>query len=167
MQCLLNIRPASKEDCEPLMQLRNHYIAVTQSSFDEQPLTLDCVSSWIATFSADGPYRLLVAAEGGSLVGFASSQRYREHAAFRHTVETSIYANPGSVGKGVGSALYAALFAAIAGQAIHRAVVGIALPNEASVRLHTKFGFTEVGVFDEYAVKNGRYISSVWMQRRL
>jgi hypothetical protein len=40
-----------------------------------------------------------------------------------------------------------------------------ALPNDASVALHRKFGFTEVGTFREYAVKNGHYISSVWMQR--
>jgi phosphinothricin acetyltransferase len=50
---------------------------------------------------------------------------------------------------------------------LHLAVAGIALPNDASVALHRKFGFTDVGVFDEYAIKHGSYINSLWMQRRL
>jgi len=48
---------------------------------------------------------------------------------------------------------------------VHVALAGIALPNDASVALHRNFGFTEVGTFREYAIKNGQYISSVWMQR--
>jgi len=43
---------------------------------------------------------------------------------------------------------------------------GIALPNDASIALHRKLGFTDVGVFEEYARKNGRYVSSLWMQLR-
>jgi phosphinothricin acetyltransferase len=42
----------------------------------------------------------------------------------------------------------------------------VALPNEASVALHHKFGFNEVGVFNDYAIKNGQYISSVWLEKR-
>lgn len=66
---------------------------------------------------------------------------------------------------GVGSALYRTLFDSLAGEAVHVAVAGIAMPNNASDALHRKFGFTEVGTFREYAVKNGRYLSSLWMQR--
>jgi phosphinothricin acetyltransferase len=71
------------------------------------------------------------------------------------------------VGRRVGTSLYRELFESIATEGLHRAVVGIALPNDASVRLHKKLGFLEVGVFDEYASKNGEYISSLWMQRSL
>jgi len=34
-------------------------------------------------------------------------------------------------------------------------VAGIALPNDASVALRRKFGFTDVGVFEKYAVRHG------------
>ncbi|EEX92101.1 phosphinothricin N-acetyltransferase [Vibrio orientalis CIP 102891 = ATCC 33934] len=44
---------------------------------------------------------------------------------------------------------------------------GIALPNDASVALHKRFGFREIGVFNEYAKKNGQYISSVWLEKAL
>lgn len=150
-----------------LRLLRNHYIAHSQATFDEAPLTESQVSAWMEGFRPEGPHRLLVATEGADLLGFASSQPYRTHPAFARTIETSIYVSPTATGGGVGSALYARLFAELAGQGLHRAVVGIALPNEASITLHAKFGFRPVGVFNEYAMKNGRFISSQWMERPL
>jgi phosphinothricin acetyltransferase len=65
----------------------------------------------------------------------------------------------------VGTSLCRALFESIADEPIHAVVVGIAMPNDASVALHRMFGFTEVGTFREYATKNGQYVSSLWMQR--
>ncbi|WP_326559079.1 GNAT family N-acetyltransferase [Micromonospora sp. NBC_01796] len=67
--------------------------------------------------------------------------------------------------QGVGSLLYRALFECLADEPVHVFPAGIAMPNDASVALHRKFGFTEVGTFGEYAVKNGQYINSLWMQR--
>lgn len=161
------VRAATAGDAVPLLELRNHYVANSHAVFDETPLTHEAVLRWLASFSTDGPYRLRVAVADGRVAGYASSQRYRDHPAFEKTIETSIYTAPGLVGAGIGTALYADLFASLQDQGLHRAVVGIALPNEASVRLHTRFGFTKVGIFDEYATKNGRFISSVWMQRPL
>jgi phosphinothricin acetyltransferase len=163
----LQVRLAQAGDAQALMDLRNHYVATSSATFDELPMTIDSTVAWMARFEDRGPYRLLVAVQANRLLGFASSQRYRDHPAFDKTVETSVYVNAGVAAKGVGSALYSALFEHLGQQTLHRAVVGIALPNEASVALHRKFRFTTVGVFDEYACKNGRYISSVWMQRPL
>lgn len=163
----MQIRPATAEDCEGLLHLRNHYVTASFAVFDEEPLAAEAVARWMSSFSLSGPYRLLLATDGNRIQGFASSQRYRDHPAFRRTVETSIYTAPGESGKGVGTALYASLFASLAAEDLHRAVVGIALPNEASIKLHKKFGFTEVGIFNEYAAKSGRYISSIWLQRQL
>jgi phosphinothricin acetyltransferase len=162
----MQIRPATAEDCADLLELRNHYVTSSFAVFDEEPLAAETVAHWISFFSLSGPHRLLVASDGSRIQGFASSQRYRDHPAFRRTVETSIYTAPGESGIGVGTALYTALFSAIGAQDLHRAVVGIALPNESSVKFHKKFGFTEVGVFNEYAVKGGQYISSIWLQRQ-
>jgi phosphinothricin acetyltransferase len=163
----MQIRPATVEDCEDLLHLRNHYVTSSFAVFDEELLAAETVARWITSFSLSGPYRLLVATDGARIQGFASSQRYRDHPAFRQTAETSIYTAPGESGRGVGTALYASLFHTLAAEDLHLAVVGIALPNEASVKLHKKFAFTEVGVFKEYAVKRGQYISSVWLQRQL
>jgi phosphinothricin acetyltransferase len=163
----VNIAPAAARDDVALLALRNHYIAHSYATFDEAPLTLDGVRQWRSGFAATGPHRLLVACEGAALLGFCSSQAYRAHPAFARTIETSIYVAPDAAGRGVGSVLYERLFADLAGEGLHRAVVGIALPNEASIRLHARFGFRPVGVFDEYAHKHGRAVSSQWMQRAM
>jgi len=163
----LIIENAIPADAAALLALRNHYIAHSFATFDEGPLRLAAVQDWIAGFAATGPHRLLVARDGERPLGFCSSQPYRAHSAFARTIETSVYVAPDAAGAGVGSALYERLFAELVGQALHRAVVGIALPNEASLRLHARFGFRPVGVFDEYAHKNGRAISSQWMQRAM
>jgi phosphinothricin acetyltransferase len=164
---MVKIDDARGHDADALRALRNHFIAHSFATFDEAPLALSVVQDWIAGFRTDGSHRLLVARDGSRLLGFCSSQPYRAHPAFARTIETSVYVAPGATGAGVGFALYGRLFAALAGEGLHRAVVGIALPNEASIRLHARFGFRPVGVFDEYACKNGRAISSQWMQRAM
>ena len=163
----MDIAAARAADAADLLVLRNHYIAHSFATFEEVPLTPAAVRDWMAAFGDAGPHRLLVARDGPRLLGYCSSQAYRAHPAFARTIETSVYVAPGAAGRGVGSALYERLFAELAGQGLHRAVVGIALPNEASVRLHERSGFRAVGVFDEYAYKHGRAISSQWMQRAM
>ena len=163
----MDIRYAGDDDVAALLELRNHYIRHSYATFDEQELTRQDVVEWMSRFRRDGPHRLLVAERDGRLLGFCSSQPYRPHPAFARTIETSVYVDPGAGRGGVASALYDALFRALAGQGLHRVVVGIALPNDASIALHAKFGFSKVGVFDEYAHKNGRFLSSQWMERSL
>lgn len=149
------------------MAIYNHYVTNSYATFDTAPSTVESRSSWFETFAESGPYRLFVATDGPRVIGCASSGPYRSHPAFARTVEFSVYLDPDVRARGVGSALYRVLLDALDTEDLHLAVAGIALPNEASVALHRKFGFREVGVFDEYAMKNGVYISSVWMQRRL
>lgn len=120
---------------------------------------------WFEQFSSTGPHRIFVARRGDQILGYASSQLYRDHEAFRETVEVSIVLRVHCRGQGVGTALYRALFDGLAREQVHVVLAGIALPNDASVALRRKFGFTEVGTFREYAVKNGQYLSSLWMQR--
>jgi phosphinothricin acetyltransferase len=161
------IRPADATDLDSLHSLRNHYICNSYATFDEGLMSKEAVNAWMGSFGRSGPHRLYVATDAGRLLGFAGSQQYRNHPAFRKTIETSIYVAPGAVGRGIGSALYENLFKELSGEDLHRAVVGISLPNDASVRMHRKTGFTEVGTFAEYAIKHDSYVSSVWMQRAL
>lgn len=159
------IGPGTGEDLPGIVEILNETIANSVATFNTRPPSVAELDEWFARFSAIGPYRLFVARRGGRLVGYAFSRPYRDHEAFRETVEVGVALEPGCRGEGVGTRLYRALFDALADAPVHAVVAGIALPNDASVALHRRFGFTEVGVFREYAVKNGRYISSLWMQR--
>jgi phosphinothricin acetyltransferase len=145
----------------------NHYILHTSARFETSPLTLEDRQAWFSLFAKDSPHQLLVAVEEGQVIGFAGSQPYRRGQAFCQTVETTIYLAPDSARRGIGTRLYSTLFCRLGQQDLHLALAGVALPNEGSVSLHEKFGFRRVGVFEDYAIKNGRYVSTLWMQKRL
>ena len=163
---MLTIHPAARDDLQRLVEIYNHYVERSVSTFDTTPTSVNDRLAWFEAFSETGPFRLFVALDDDRVLGCASSSPYRSHSAFAKTVEVGIYLDPDFLGQGIGSALYAVLFEALLGEDIHVALAGIALPNEPSVALHRKFGFTEVGVFHEYAIKNGGYIDSLWMERR-
>ena len=162
----IEIRLATEDDLPQIVDILNYTAANSVATFDTRPVSVEEQRDWFGQFSPAGPYRLLVAQRGDRVAGYACSHRYRDHDAFRETVEVSIALDASSRGQGAGTALYRELFDSLAHEPVHVALAGIALPNDASVALHRKFGFTEVGVFREYAVKNGQYISSIWMQRR-
>ena len=162
----VKITAGTEGDLVAIVGILNYTAANSIARFETRPVSVAERRDWFGQFCATGPYRLLVAWGGDQVLGYACSQRYRDLDAFRETVEVSIALDVSSRGQGVGTALYHALFDSLAVEpSVHVALAGIALPNDASVALHRKFGFTEVGTFCEYAIKNGQYISSIWMQR--
>lgn len=163
----MEIRNAHSPDTGGIVDIYNHYVTHGTSTFDETPVSVGQGLRWCDQFAAQGPHRLLVAVDDGHIAGYACSGAYRDHPSFAATVEFTVYLDPAQVGRGLGTSLYERLLDDLAGEGLHRAVVGIALPNDASVRLHRRVGFEDVGVFDEYATKAGRRISSLWMQRPL
>ena len=104
---------------------------------------------------------------GRTILGYATSSPFRPKAAYATSVETSIYLAPDAGGRGIGTLLYKQLFDALATQDVHRAYAGITLPNEASVRIHERFGFRRIGVYEEVGRKFGRYYDVAWFEKRL
>lgn len=153
------------DDLEAINDVYNHYVRETHITFDDEPMTMEARKEWFSHYAPDGRHRLLVAADGGQLQGYASSSRFRPKPGYLTSVETSIYLAPDSVGKGIGARLYAALLKAIEGEDVHRAYAGIALPNPASVALHERFGFKRVAHFSEQGRKFGRYWDVDWFER--
>jgi len=162
----VTVEPGREDDLPAIVEILNYTILHSNATLDTQPVTVAGRREWFECFAATGPCRLFVARRGSRVLGYAASRPYREHEGFRETVEVSIALDITSRGQGVGTVLYRALLASLADEPVHVALAGIVLPNDASVALHRKLGFTEVGTFREYAVKNGQYLSSVWMERR-
>ncbi len=163
----MKIRYAKPTDLPSLVETYNYYAMNSHATFAERPFTLKERQDWLSKYKESGPHRCLVAEENGMVLGCAYSSVYRDHPAFRETIETSIYLSVDAKGKGLGTKLYSELFDCLKDEPLHLAVVGIALPNEPSVQLHKKFGFEEVGVFKEYAKVKDKYYSSIWMQKAL
>lgn len=99
--------------------------------------------------------------------GYATSSAFRPKAAYAPSVEVTAYCAPHAVGRGIGTLLYTALFEALADEDVHRAYAGITQPNEASTRLHTRFGFRHIGTYTEVGRKFGRYWDVAWYQKDL
>ena len=117
----LRIWDARLDDLPRLTAIYNHYVRSSHATFDEHGFEPEDRRTWFEGYGRTGPYRLLVADRRGQVIGYASSSPYRDHAAFRDTVETSVYVDAPAVGQGIGRALYGALFVTIRGQALHRA----------------------------------------------
>lgn len=164
---LPRVRPATERDLAAINEIYNHYVLHTAITFDVEPWSLERRRAWLAERGVAGAHRALVAEAEGRVAGFASSGRFRPKPAYATSVETSVYVAPGLEGRGLGSALYAALFDALRGEAVHRAIAGVTLPNPASLALHARFGFRPVGTMHEVGRKLGRYWSVQWFEKEL
>jgi phosphinothricin acetyltransferase len=161
------VRPAAEHDLEPLNDLYNQYVKDTHFTFDLEPMTMEARRAWFTHYSPTGRHRLLVAVVGDTVVGYASSGRWRTKAAYDTSVETSVYLVPDAVGRGAGSMLYEALFKSLETEDVHRAYAGISLPNPASIALHERFGFKRVAHFTEQGRKFDRYWDVAWFEKPL
>ncbi|MEU9960400.1 N-acetyltransferase family protein [Streptomyces sp. NPDC050982] len=165
----VQVRPGVESDLDALTDIYNHYVRETPITFDTATFTPVERRPWLLSHPEDGPHRLMVATAGDSqeILGYATSSAFRPKPAYETSVEVTIYLAPDSGGRGVGTLLYKALFAALADEDLHRAYAGIAQPNEASVRLHERFGFRHVGTYREVGRKFGRYWDVAWYEKEL
>jgi phosphinothricin acetyltransferase len=162
------IRAATLDDLDALTDIYNHYIVNTAITFDLQTFTAGERRGWFDDHRTSGPHRLLVAIDRDDrCLGYASSSRWRPKPAYNTTVETSVYCHPDAVGRGCGTALYAALFAVLENEDVHRSVAGVSLPNPASLALHENFGFRPVGVFHAVGRKFDKFWDVAWFERPL
>ena len=165
----ISVRDPVERDLEALTAIYNHYVRTTAITFDTEEWSVARrKTEWFDHYGATGPHRLLVAAdEHDDPLGYATSGSFRPKGAYSTTVAVSIYCAPDAIGHGIGTTLYAALFDAIKDDDLHRAMAGITLPNDASVALHRRFGFTDIGVEHEVGRKFGRYWDVLLMERPL
>ncbi len=156
---LRNVRP---DDAPSICEIYNHYVLKTPITFEEDPVSPDEMRQRILEVTQTLPW--LVCEEDGKLLGYSYAKKWKERSAYRHSVESTVYLHPSSVGKGRGSALLDALLVELRARQIHCVIGGIALPNEASVAVLEKFGFRPVAHFKEVGYKFGRWIDVGYWQ---
>ncbi len=163
----VRVRPGRAGDLPQIVRIYNAYVERSPATFEIDPVHPRDRLPWLRVHSSGGRHRLLVAAEGPRIVGWATTSAFRPRAAYETTVEASVYCAEDRRGRGIGSRLYRSLFDAIAGEDIERIVAGVTLPNPVSVRLHRRFGFRQVGTFHRVGRKFDRYWDVAWFERPL
>jgi phosphinothricin acetyltransferase len=160
------VRSARPNDAGRIAAIYSHYVAHTTITFEEAEVTATEMESRVRDVLASGlPF--LVVESGGEVVGYAHASKWKGRCAYRFSVEVSAYIQDGAGGCGFGSALYHQLCPILADKGFHALIGGIALPNDASIRLHEKFGFRQVARFPEVGFKFGRWVDVGYWQRIL
>lgn len=160
------IRRATEADLDGITRVYDQYIVGSAVSFDVEPWPRERRLAWWEDHQGHDRLVVLVAEAEGDVVGAAYSSWYRPKVAYERSVETSIVLDRDWIGRRLGSALYRALLDELAAAGTHRAYAVVTLPNDASVALHHRLGFRDVGVEDECGWKLGRYWSTLTLERR-
>lgn len=161
------VRGSRDADLAPIGRIYAHYVENTLASFEEQsPGPEELAHRRSAVLAAGLPY--LVAERDGEIAGFAYASPYRSRAAYRLTVEHSVYVAPGQERHGIGRALLSAVIDSCTKLGYRQmiAVIGDSA-NKASIQFHARMEFQEAGIIREVGFKFGRPVDVVIMQRSL
>lgn len=160
------VRRATEADLDDITRIYDQYIVDSAVSFDVEPWSRARRLVWWADHQGHDRLVVLVAEVDGAVVGAAYSSWYRPKVAYERSLETSVVLDRLWTGRGLGTRLYGALLDALAAAGAHRAYAVVTLPNDASVALHHRLGFRDVGVEDECGWKLGRYWSTLTLEKR-
>ncbi|HEU4366003.1 MAG TPA: GNAT family N-acetyltransferase [Candidatus Krumholzibacteria bacterium] len=154
------IRLATPDDAAGCLEIYRPFVESSHSTFETDVPSADAFAERVRRFLATHPW--LVAVDGDRIIGYAYASPFKDRAAYQWTAEVSVYIAPDSRQRGLGRALYRALFRCMRGQGYLNAVGLIAQPNEASVALHEKMGFERVAWLPKPGFKLGRWHDVGW-----
>ncbi|MDX2379032.1 MAG: GNAT family N-acetyltransferase [Acidimicrobiia bacterium] len=158
----VSIRLATVDDAEAIRLIYNVEVDSHTSTFDIRPRSIEQQRTWVAERS--GVFSAVVAVVDGMVVGFGSLSPYKDRAAYRTTVENSVYVSRHHARLGIGSALMRHLITLARDSGFHSIVARIEAGSEPSRALHRATGFELVGIEREVGRKFGRWLDVAVMQ---
>lgn len=162
------IRDAEAADLPAVREIYNYYVANSTVTFDEDAMTLREWKAKFAYLQKLGMPFLVAVSPSGQLLGYALVAPWKQKRAYRYTVENSIYLGPAASGKGLGRALLAELIARSKAAGLKEMIAVIADQGaDASIALHEKFGFVEIGRMGRVGFKFDRWLGTVLLQKSL
>jgi len=165
---MVTVRDAHHDDIPAIHAIYAHHVKHGLASFEEIPPSVEEMRTrFEAIVGGEKPYLVAVGSDG-RVLGYGYSSAYRTRSAYRYTVENSIYIDEAARGQGVGTALLEALVARCRKGPWRQmlAVIGDSA-NAASIGVHRKAGFRQVGLLERVGYKHGRWVDSVVMQLEL
>lgn len=161
---MIHVRPAVREDCPGILEIYNEAVLNTTATYDYEPRTLVHRQDWFEDHQRNG-YAVFVAVdELARIVGWSALNRYHDRAGYRFTTENSIYVAADQRGRGIGKLLLPPLIQSATERGFHVMIGAIDASNEASIRLHRRFGFETVGHFKRVGYKFNRWLDVVYME---
>jgi phosphinothricin acetyltransferase len=160
---MIKIRTAVEEDLPAILDIYNDIILTTTAIYDYHPHNLEMRRSWWLGKQKDG-FPVFVAQENQRILGFSSFGPFRAWAAYKYSVENSVYVHQNERGRGIGKLLIPPIIEAAREKNFHTILAGIDAGNEVSLRLHKSFGFAEVAHFKEVGFKFGRWLDLKFLQ---
>ena len=160
---MISLRHAEEKDLPAMLEIYNEIIVNTTAVWHDVPHTLEMRQTWFAQRKEQG-FPVFVAVEEEQLLGFSTIGPFRPWPGYRFTVENSVYVAADCRGKGVANVLMPPLITAAKELKLHAIVAGIEASNESSIKLHNKFGFTEVAHFKEVGFKFGRWMDLKFLE---
>jgi L-amino acid N-acyltransferase YncA len=163
-----SVRRALPADVPHMRAIYNHYVQNSTVTFDEDALTLAEMRAKFQLVEKLGFPWLVAESPRGEILGYAYVTPWKTKAAYRYTVENSIYLGAAATGKGIGRALMTELLAQAKAAGIKEVIAVIADRGaDASIALHEKFGFVNQGHMGKVGFKFGRWLGTVFMQKSL
>lgn len=166
----MQIRTATLEDAESILNIYQHYVRNTAISFEYDPPSIEEFRNRMKNTLKKYPY--LVAAEGDKILGYAYAGAFYGRAAYDWSAETTVYVEKGLKKRGVGKALYQALEEHLKEMGILNLYACIAYPVEEdeyldknSAEFHAHMGYAKVGEFHKCGYKFGRWYHMIWMEK--
>ena len=162
------LRPATERDVPDMLAIYNHYVANSTVTFDEDALTLKEMRHKFRDVEKLGFPWLVAVSPSGMVLGYAYVTPWKAKAAYRYTVEDSIYLSPAATGKGVGKVLMSRMLDDARAAGIKEVIAVIADRGaDASIAMHENFGFKKIGEMGKVGFKFGRWLGTVLMQKSL
>jgi phosphinothricin acetyltransferase len=161
----IHIRRAVRADCSGILEIYNDAVLKTTATYDYEPRPLEHRLAWFEDHQRTGHAIFVAESADGRIVGWSALNRYHDRMGFRFTAENSIYVAEGARGQGLGARLLDPLIPAAAEIGIRAILAAIDAQNTASIQLHARFGFEQVGLFKRVGFKFDRWLDVAYMER--
>ena len=160
----IQVRPARFEDCPAILEIYNDAVLTTTASYDYEPRTLEHRQDWFMAHERDQLAIFVAESPAGEVVGWSALNRFHDRVGYRFTSENSIYVAAPWRGRGVGGRLLAPLVSAARARGLHAIIACIDAQNAASIRLHQRAGFEQVGLFRQVGYKFDRWLDVAYLE---
>ena len=167
MKNLISFRNLENKDIRDVLKIYNYHIINGQSNFEEKKITYRNFLKLCTNIQKEGlPF--IVCLKSEKLIGFSYLSKFRSKSGYRFSFENSVYVDSKHIGFGIGTKLLKKLIqSSLKNKNIKTIIAVIANNSIASVKIHEKNGFKNIGIIREVGFKNNKWLDAIYLQKIL